>query len=159
MTATRWTWLVIVAVYGLFFSWYTSFGGPLSDEEIAHYMALMESRETPHVHPVPHLAYTPDGRRLVTFGVSDDEADWKAWRNPPVRSALWDVRTGGVISSKSHGESESDYVINSVPPGRTAMARPPSSRPVFPRPMHHTTRPNPLREAPVGSDGFPHIHP
>lgn len=33
MTSKNWTWLVIAAVWGLFFSWYTSFGGPLTDEE------------------------------------------------------------------------------------------------------------------------------
>ena len=45
MTRTRWIWLVLVGLYGAFFSWYTSFGGPLDDEEIAHYIGLFESRE------------------------------------------------------------------------------------------------------------------
>jgi hypothetical protein len=40
MTRTRWIWLILVAIYAAFFSWYTSFGGPLADDEIAHYMAL-----------------------------------------------------------------------------------------------------------------------
>jgi hypothetical protein len=44
MTRTRWIWLVVVGLYAAFFSWYTSFGGPLTDEEIEHYMALVESR-------------------------------------------------------------------------------------------------------------------
>jgi hypothetical protein len=44
MTRTRWTWLVLAGLYAAFFSWYTSFGGPLTDEEIAHYMAIVESR-------------------------------------------------------------------------------------------------------------------
>ena len=47
MTPTRWIWLVLVAIYAAFFSWYTSFGGPLDEEEIAHYLALFESREPP----------------------------------------------------------------------------------------------------------------
>jgi hypothetical protein len=47
MTRTRWIWLVLVGLYAAFFSWYTSFGGPLSDEEIAGYMATFESREPP----------------------------------------------------------------------------------------------------------------
>jgi len=47
MTRTRWIWLILSASYAVFFSWYTSFGGPLSDEEIAHYMARFESREPP----------------------------------------------------------------------------------------------------------------
>lgn len=37
-------WLVLAVLYGLFFYWYTSFGGPLTDEEIAHYMGIAESR-------------------------------------------------------------------------------------------------------------------
>ncbi len=40
MNTTKWTWLVIAALYGAFFSWYTSFKGPLSAEEIDHYLAL-----------------------------------------------------------------------------------------------------------------------
>jgi hypothetical protein len=45
MTRTRWIWLVVAGLYGSFFSWYTSFGGPLSSEEIDHFMSLAESRE------------------------------------------------------------------------------------------------------------------
>ena len=40
MTLTKWTWLVLAALYAAFFSWYTSFSGPLTDGEIAHYLAL-----------------------------------------------------------------------------------------------------------------------
>jgi hypothetical protein len=45
MTRTRWIWLVLTVLYAVFFSWYTSFGGPLTDEEVAYYMERMESRE------------------------------------------------------------------------------------------------------------------
>jgi hypothetical protein len=44
MTRTRWIWVILTGLYGVFFGWYTSFGGPLSDDEIAHYIALIESR-------------------------------------------------------------------------------------------------------------------
>jgi hypothetical protein len=44
MTRTRWIWAILTGLYGVFFSWYTSFGGPLSDEEIAHYIELIERR-------------------------------------------------------------------------------------------------------------------
>ena len=47
MTRTRWIWLVLVGLYATFFGWYTSFEGPLSEDEIAHYMARIESREPP----------------------------------------------------------------------------------------------------------------
>ncbi|HIG69951.1 MAG: hypothetical protein ABGX04_10585 [Myxococcales bacterium] len=50
MTRTRWIWLVLVGFYTAFFSWYTSFAGPLSDEEIAHYMNLVE-RQVPKLSP------------------------------------------------------------------------------------------------------------
>ena len=40
MTAAKWTWLICGVVYVVFFSWYTSFGGPLTDEEVEHYLAL-----------------------------------------------------------------------------------------------------------------------
>jgi hypothetical protein len=44
MTRTKWIWAILTGLYVIFFSWYTSFGGPLSDEEIAHYIALIENR-------------------------------------------------------------------------------------------------------------------
>ena len=47
MTRTRWIWLVLTLIYLVFFNWYTSFGGPLTDEEVAHYIELFEKREPP----------------------------------------------------------------------------------------------------------------
>ena len=47
MTPTRWIWLILVGIWALFFGWYTSFGGPLTDEEIEHYMSLVEQQEPP----------------------------------------------------------------------------------------------------------------
>ena len=38
MSITKWTWLVIAATYLGFFSWYTSFKGPLSPQEIEYYI-------------------------------------------------------------------------------------------------------------------------
>ena len=37
-----WIWVVVAVVYAALFRWYTSFGGPLSDEEIAGYLAAMQ---------------------------------------------------------------------------------------------------------------------
>ena len=45
MTRTRWIWVVLLAVYALFFGWYTSFGGPLTDAEIEHYMSIAASQQ------------------------------------------------------------------------------------------------------------------
>ena len=44
MTRTRWIWLTAAVLYAAFFSWYTSFGGPLTEQEIDKYMAFFEQR-------------------------------------------------------------------------------------------------------------------
>ncbi len=38
MSRTKALWIALAAIYALFFSWYTSFGGPLTTEEQARYM-------------------------------------------------------------------------------------------------------------------------
>ncbi len=43
MSATRWTWLACALIYTAFFSWYTSFGGPLTAQEIDTYLAQFTS--------------------------------------------------------------------------------------------------------------------
>ncbi len=50
MTRTKWVWLVCAIIYVVFFSWYTSFGGPLSDEEIEHYLGRF-AEQTPSPNP------------------------------------------------------------------------------------------------------------
>ena len=47
MTRTRWVWLVLFGIYVAFFIWYTSFGGPLTDEEVTYYIGRMEERDPP----------------------------------------------------------------------------------------------------------------
>lgn len=37
-------WLLLVVLYAAFFSWYTSFAGPLTPAEIEHYVQLMSER-------------------------------------------------------------------------------------------------------------------
>ena len=44
MGRIKWTWAVCTGLYALFFSWYTSFGGPLTDAEIDGYMSHFEQR-------------------------------------------------------------------------------------------------------------------
>jgi hypothetical protein len=66
MTRTRWIWTVLVVAYSAFFSWYTSFAGPLTDEEIAHYMAIIERRE-----PAP----TPERVALLRKFMEEDTGD------------------------------------------------------------------------------------
>ncbi len=54
MTRMRWIQVVLFAVWAVFSGWYTSFGGPLTEEEIALYMERIESREP---KPSPHRRY------------------------------------------------------------------------------------------------------
>ncbi len=44
MTRTRWVWLNCGLLYAVFFGWYTSFGGPLTEQEIDQYLAHFEQR-------------------------------------------------------------------------------------------------------------------
>ncbi len=66
MTRIRTLWLILGLIYGAFFSWYTSFGGPLTEEEIAHYMTLL--RETAE-------AQTPDGQAVIKRFMEQDTGD------------------------------------------------------------------------------------
>ena len=45
MTRTRWVWLILAVVYAAFFSWYTSFGGPLTQDEIDHYLGTFAAND------------------------------------------------------------------------------------------------------------------
>ena len=50
MTKTSWVWLIIGMIYAAFFGWYTSFGGPLTNEEIDHYLSQL-SANNPEATP------------------------------------------------------------------------------------------------------------
>ena len=67
MTRTKWIWAVLIGIYGVFFSWYTSFGGPLTDEEIAHYMERFERHE-----PTPSPQRLADLRNFMEDDTGDD---------------------------------------------------------------------------------------
>jgi hypothetical protein len=41
------TWIVLAVLYGAFFAWYTSFGGPLQPEEIEEFMGILEANDAP----------------------------------------------------------------------------------------------------------------
>lgn len=66
MNRTQWIWVVLLGIYAVFFSWYTSFGGPLSDEEIEFYINRFESRE-----PAP----TPERIELMRKFMEEDTGD------------------------------------------------------------------------------------
>ena len=67
MTRTRWIWLVLAVVYAAFFGWYTSFGGPLTAQEVDQYMTLFAEREDPP--PPETLALL---RRFLEEDTGDD---------------------------------------------------------------------------------------
>ena len=67
MTPVRWIWLVLAALYAAFFSWYTSFGGPLSGEEIAHYLRIFEGRD-----PAPSRETLARLKRFMVEDSGDD---------------------------------------------------------------------------------------
>ena len=46
MNKLNWMWLVLAILYTGFFSWYTSFGGPLSQEEMDHYYKILDARNS-----------------------------------------------------------------------------------------------------------------
>ena len=43
MNKLNWMWLFLGFLYAAFFSWYTSFGGPLSQKEMDHYYEMFEA--------------------------------------------------------------------------------------------------------------------
>ena len=45
MTVEKIVWGVLTTLFFAFFSWYTSFSGPLSDQEIDHYLQKFQERE------------------------------------------------------------------------------------------------------------------
>ena len=45
MTTTTWIWLIIAVIYLAFFTWYTSFEGPLTEAEIGHYLELSKAQD------------------------------------------------------------------------------------------------------------------
>ena len=67
MTRTRWIWLVLAGLYAFFFVWYTSFGGPLTDEEVEHYISLVERRD-----PAPSPRDLERIRRFMEEDTGDD---------------------------------------------------------------------------------------
>ena len=41
MSRSMLNWGIPAVLYGLFFFWYTSFGGPMTDDEIKGYVSIM----------------------------------------------------------------------------------------------------------------------
>ncbi len=66
MTPVRWLWTILLVLYLAFFSWYTSFSGPLTEAEIEHYLSLMERNAQ---------AFDPDARASLKHFMETDTGD------------------------------------------------------------------------------------
>ena len=66
MTPIRWIWAVLSVLYLSFFSWYTSFGGPLTEAEIEHYLNLMDTNGQ---------ATDPEARARLEYFMETDTGD------------------------------------------------------------------------------------
>ena len=66
MTRIQMIWLVLAVLYMAFFGWYTSFGGPLNDEEITEYLSFFEQRD-----PAP----TPETLAMLKRFMEEDTGD------------------------------------------------------------------------------------
>lgn len=66
MTPVRWLWALLILLYVAFFSWYTSFGGPLSEAEIEHYLSLMDANGQ---------ATDPEARARLKYFMETDSGD------------------------------------------------------------------------------------
>ena len=64
MTRTTWLWLILGALYLAFFSWYTAFGGPLTDEEIEYYLDRYTSADA-----------DPEGLAVLRRFMEEDTGD------------------------------------------------------------------------------------
>jgi hypothetical protein len=71
VSVSRLTGSILGVLYLSFFSWYTSFGGPLSPEEVEHYVALMAEQNPDG---------TPERRAMMrAFLESDTGDDFVMW--------------------------------------------------------------------------------
>jgi len=67
LTRIQTIWLVLVVLYAAFFGWYTSFGGPLTEEETAEYLRYFEQRDPA---PAPEMLATL--KRFMEEDTGDD---------------------------------------------------------------------------------------
>jgi len=124
MNKVTWVWLVIGLIYAAFFSWYTSFGGPLTDEEITHYLGKFEQRS-----PAP----PPEALDMLRQFLEEDTGDDFVMVNV---IDMYD--TPLQIEGVEIGESSDDVLgkymaymypaLFSLPATPSCLARPPTAR-------------------------------
>jgi hypothetical protein len=78
MLSPRGVWTILVLLYLAFFGWYTSFGGPLTPEEIDHYVEMLAQRggDPGRVERWRHFMQTDTGDDFAILNAIDmrDEA-------------------------------------------------------------------------------------
>ena len=73
MNRTLFLWLLLAVVYGVFFFWYTSFDGPLTDEEIQHYLEYFgeQRMETGDLETIRRFMEEDTGNDFAMVNVID----------------------------------------------------------------------------------------
>lgn len=67
-------WITLAIIYGLFFTWYTDFGGKLSDDEIKSYYSKFESNALKDGRVLD-----PRGMDLIQKFMEEDSASNFLW--------------------------------------------------------------------------------
>jgi hypothetical protein len=70
MSFTKWTWLVIAITYLGFFSWYTSFNGPLNPQEIEYYIEKVNA-SSEELASFRKFMEEDDGRDFVMINIME----------------------------------------------------------------------------------------
>lgn len=105
MNQVKWTWTVLGLLYLAFFGWYTSFSGPLSDQEVEHYLSRM-------VEINPDLP--PEMLRIMReFMESDTGDDFVMWNNVDMRDTPQMV--DGVEPGETSDEVMAKYMEYMLP--------------------------------------------
>ena len=110
------SWAILGIVYAAFFYWYTSFGGPLSDEEIAHYTEVLASAP----------AMSDHSERWISFMKSDTGDDFAMWNAVDLFDTPKQVK--GVEPGHSFSSMSSGLSARAAPTTTNASSTPPRAR-------------------------------
>ena len=117
------SWAILGIVYAAFFYWYTSFGGPFSEEEIAHFTEVLAGAPAMNEH----------SERWISFMKSDTGDDFETTRDlahPCSSGANPSLRARSLFGGKIEGSRAN--------PGLSAGPNPllgpasPADRPISP---------------------------
>ena len=73
ITKRSWVWLAPVLLYLIFFSWYTNLKGPLSSEEINHFVDILEANGSTHdrIVEINRFMEEDDGKHFYMMNLLD----------------------------------------------------------------------------------------